>query len=90
AGAGIGCKNIKTKGRPPGALCFCKFQFIALLVRGLGPLVLRGLSREQRDWGSLFILTPSVKIALLGNFASSLKTREPRALPRRSNHQTER
>jgi hypothetical protein len=43
-------------GDPPDhgcGVCF-KFQFVGLLDFGksLGPLVLRGLSGEQPDWGS--------------------------------------
>jgi len=71
-------------------------MFVVLfdLGKSLGPLVLRGLSGEQPDWGSFCGKMPHLrKISAHTNslsqkskiFASSLKTREPRALPRRSN-----
>ena len=58
-----------------------KLEFSELLRRKLGPLVLRGLSGEQPDWGSFRLKYNSLsqKCRFYGIFASSLKTREPRA-----------
>jgi hypothetical protein len=57
------CNMKKERASVPFLLPACKLQFVALLVRGLGPLVLRGLAKIGAfvpifDWGSFYFELP--------------------------------
>ena len=59
-----------------------KLEFSELLRRKLGPLVLRGLSGEQPDWGSFRLKYNSLsqKCRFYGIFASCLRATRSAAL----------